>query len=105
MLLKTAKLKRIATPEMYFVECLRDEMGRAGMAGRGREPRQMVSSSACLQVSAQEWWHKVARTQLCPEFKKKKVPGAGGSNVNEIQPFGSRQSHETGKVTLRHREL
>jgi len=82
-------------------------MGRVGTAGRRRESGQMVNSSACLQVSAQQWWHKVARAQLCPELKKKKkkVPGAGGSNVNEIQSFGSRQSHETSKVRFRHREL
>lgn len=67
MLLKAAKLKRIATPEKYFVECLHDEMGRVGTVGRGRESGQMVRSSACLHVSAQKWWHKVARTHLCLE--------------------------------------
>lgn len=79
-----------------------------GTAGRRRESGQMVSSSACLQVSAQGRWHKVARTQLCLEFKKKRkkqVPSAGGSDVNEIQSFGSRESHETGKARFRHREL
>lgn len=33
----------------------------------GRESGQTVSNSACLQVSAHEWWHKGAKNQQFSE--------------------------------------
>lgn len=70
--------------------------GRA-CTNKGREFRQAVSHSACLQVSVQS-----SQEPALPRVKE--MPGAEGSKINKIQSFGDRQTQEKGQVRFKPRK-